>query len=300
MDEEDMPRRLDVNVRDLRLCLFEWGEARADEPCYLLLHATGFHARCWDQVVSAMGNVHVLAVDQRGHGRSDKQSPYNWDQFSEDLLAVIRTLDLSCLVACGHSMGGHAVLSAAAAEADRFHRLLLLDPVILPEAAYLQGRPDGVAADVTLASGHPVSRRYNQFSGSEEMAQRLGSKGGYRTWRPEVFADYCRHGLEENDEGGLQLACPPLVEAEIYMGSAGTSIHDLITGINLPVTVVRGRHGDRSGQVMDFAGSPTFPELAERLPQGRDIYRPDLSHFIPMQEPRWVADLLLGKEDRAA
>jgi hypothetical protein len=40
---------------------------------------------------------------------------------------------------------------------------------------------------------------------------------------------------------------------------------------------------------MDFAASSTWERLAEEFPNGRDVYLPHLTHFIPMQEPERVA-----------
>ena len=37
------------------LCVFEWNaDVRGHEDTLLLAHATGFHARCWDQVVARL------------------------------------------------------------------------------------------------------------------------------------------------------------------------------------------------------------------------------------------------------
>jgi hypothetical protein len=45
---------------------------------------------------------------------------------------------------------------------------------------------------------------------------------------------------------------------------------------------------------MDFASSPTWESLAAQFPRGRDVYLPELSHFMPMQDPeltaRFIAD----------
>lgn len=295
-----MPRRIQARIPGLALCVFEWGRARPGVPSYLLLHATGFHARCWDRVVAAMGDAHVLAVDLRGHGRSDKRPPYDWDQFGADLTVLVQQMGLDNLVGCGHSLGGHVLVLAAAAAPHRFSRLLLLDPVILPEDFYTAGK---LAAHPDPAE-HPMSRRYNRFTSSEEMAARLRDKGAYTLWQPEVFEDYCRHGLQEDGRGGLQLACPPLVEAEIYLHRIDTNPYERLPAIDLPVTVVRARLPERAPPVaagkpekpvMNFTTSPTFPGLAARFPQGRDLYRPDLSHLIPMQAPDWVAAMLLER-----
>ena len=40
---------------------------------------------------------------------------------------------------------------------------------------------------------------------------------------------------------------------------------------------------------MDFSTSPTWPEVAAQFPDGTDIYLPDYTHFIPMQNPELVA-----------
>ena len=66
------------------LCWFEWGEPKAGETSLLLAHATGFHARCWDQVLHRL-DQHAVAVELRGHGRSSNDGPFDWHLFGDDL-----------------------------------------------------------------------------------------------------------------------------------------------------------------------------------------------------------------------
>ena len=47
------PREHRLSTPDGDICWFEWGEP-GNAASLLLLHATGFHARCWDQVVAAL------------------------------------------------------------------------------------------------------------------------------------------------------------------------------------------------------------------------------------------------------
>lgn len=269
-----------------RLVYFEWGTP-ADETM-LLVHATGFHARCWDQVVEHLPERHVIAVDMRGHGRSDKQPPYAWDRFGLDVQNLVERLDLNAVVGVGHSMGGHSVTQAAARVPGRFERLVLVDPVIVARENY-QAREWTPAGDE-----HPVGRRRNRFADWREMMERLGTRGSYPLWKPQVLEDYCRYGLLPNPEGdGYVLACPPEVEASIYMGSSSVDIYDLIAQIEIPVVVARAkpRTGPREG--MDFGLSPTWPGLASQFRRGRDVFWPDLTHFMPMQAPERVADLIV-------
>ncbi len=285
------PMAGDIRTADgARLVYFEWGE-RTDETV-LLVHATGFHARCWDQVVEHLLGRHVISVDLRGHGRSDKLPPYGWDRFGRDLVELADSLDLCEIVGVGHSMGGHSMTQAAAHVPDRFRRLVLVDPVIMARESYRarQWTPAG--------EEHPVARRRNHFANWQEMMERLADRGSYPRWKPEVLEDYCRYGLLPDPDGaGFVLACPPQVEASIYMGSTSVDIYDLIAQIEIPVTVARAkpRTGRREG--MDFALSATWPELASKFRRGRDVYWPDLTHFMPMQAPERVAQLIVEGGD---
>ena len=121
------PQQRTAQVNGIDLCFFEWRATEASAGTTLLVHATGFHARCWDRTVEHLQG-HVIAVDMRGHGRSSKIPPYGWDAFGEDVTALLAQLDLRGVVAVGHSMGGHSVTQAAARMPDRIARLVLVDP----------------------------------------------------------------------------------------------------------------------------------------------------------------------------
>jgi pimeloyl-ACP methyl ester carboxylesterase len=191
------------------------------------------------------------------------------------------------VIGVGHSMGGHAMVQAAAAQPARFTRLLLVDPVIMDPALYAQAEASGVFA--LQPSEHPTAKRNNQWQSWREMFERLKGRASFAVWRDDVLEDYCRYGLLPNPDGpDWMLACPPLVEAAIYTGSIGRDIHDLFQRIQIPVVVLRAQRRERTA-AMDFLASPTWPALAQQFPHGRDVYLPHLTHFIPMQEPALVA-----------
>ena len=62
--------------------------------------------------------------------------------------------------------------------------------------------------------------------------------------------------------------------------------------VTVKVLRARQRTGEREN-LMDFSLSPTWPELASQFEQGEDIYLPELTHFIPMQDPDLVARHIL-------
>ena len=273
-----------VAVRGIDMAYAEWGGEHA--ATVLLAHAAGFHGRCWDGVVRELGDgVRVLAPDLRGHGRTTKRGPYDWSEFGADVTAFIEALDLTGLVAAGHSMGGHAIVQAAGRQPARFRKLLLVDPVIMDPDQYAGRDPRFTAAS---AAEHPVARRRNAWASVDAMFDRFASRQPFRLWQREVLIDYCRHGLIA-DGDGFVLACPPMVEASIYMGSAGRDISGIVATLPHPTVVLRGRRRSERDGEMDFTHSPTWPGLAAALPNGRDVYLPGLTHFIPMQRPDLVA-----------
>ena len=285
-----------LNVGGVNLCWFEWGEKQEGEETILLVHATGFHARCWDQTIAQLGDRHIIAIDQRGHGRSEAIPFDTWDQFGTDLVSFVTELGLSNLIGVGHSMGGFALALAASKLPNCFSRLVLFDPVILDPTLYA-GDDDHIANIRDGDGGHPVARRRNKFDSAEVMFDALRPKGGYGLWQESVMRDYCQFGLLPSEEGGYELACPPEFEASVYMGSSGVDIYHNISTLQIPVYIVRAKMREPDQTTMDFSLSPTWEHLAEKFPDGHDNYRPDLSHYIPMQDPEFAARYILRQEN---
>lgn len=286
-DAYGSPSEHRITANGVSLCYFQWGEPAGVD--LLLVHATGFHGRCWDQVVANLApGYRVIAPDMRGHGRSERQGPYNWSNFGGDLTALVDALELDDLVGVGHSMGGHTLLQLAIARPRLLRRMLLLDPVVFEPDAYPSDRYRGFETP----EQHPVSRRRNHWLTWQAMQTSLASKGSFGLWDPAVMEDYCRYGsLPVAD--GVELACPPLVEAAVYIGNTSTNVHVSLDQVQTPTWVLRAPpRSPGSSPEMDFAMSPTWPQLAANLPQGHDVLLSDLTHFIPMQRPDLVADYI--------
>lgn len=275
------------------ICYFEWGSAGGG-PLILLLHATGFHARCWDKLVEAFpDDIHVIAVDQLGHGRSAKPEKLtDWSMVAGATSELLESLGHRFAIGAGHSMGGHCLVQIAALLPEMFDALTLIDPVIMDRAVYYKPPSFSATADA-------VAKRRNRWTGPQEMFDRFKTRHPYRLWDPAVLHDCCTHGLlrggeSENDgEAAFHLACPPASEAAVYATSVLVDPWPMIETIAVPVTVLRAKQIDQSGG-FDFAGSPTLPELADSFARGRDVHLPDLTHFMPMQEPERIADMIMG------
>ena len=92
--------------------------ARARRP-FLLVHGLASNARLWDGVAGrlAAAGHEVVAVDQRGHGRSEETPDgYDTSTAAGDLAALIRTSagPGRAPVVAGQNSGGNVVLTLAA------------------------------------------------------------------------------------------------------------------------------------------------------------------------------------------
>lgn len=266
-------------VNGVELEVYEWP---GDGPTVFLAHATGFHGRCWDRVVQRLPEFRCIALDMRGHGLSSKpEPPYRWRYFGEDVAALCAEMGLEGAIAAGHSKGGYAVTLAAALQPRIFSKLLLVDPVILSREAYRADRGD---------VEHFAARRRNEWPSPEAMFESFKDRPPFSLWDRDVLHDYCQYGLVPNPEGeGYVLACPPKIEAATYAGSAGGDIYDEIASIDIPVRILRARGRSAESIMADMSGSPTTPDLATHFKHAEDVPAPQYTHFIPMQDPAFVA-----------
>lgn len=286
------PAARNIAVNGIELSYFEWGGGLgSSEPPLVFAHATGFHARVFDAIVEHFPERRVFSLDMRGHGRSTGGPVEHWCDLARDVCEFVETVGGSSAVGIGHSMGAHTLLQAAHDRPDAFSQLVLFDPVVLAPEFYAPTEPL-----FTADNPHPASRRKSDFVSPEAMMERFRTRDPYELFDSRVFEDYCRYGLLPNEDGdGYELACRPDVEASVYASSrSNAGILKTAETIDIPVLVVRAKQLD----IQDFKGSPTWPRLAEILPQGTDMHRPDRTHFHPFEDPvdaaRIIRDAIEG------
>jgi pimeloyl-ACP methyl ester carboxylesterase len=123
-------------VQGLTLIADEWNrglDAAADRPTILMLHGGGQNRFSWKNTgqVLADEGFHVIALDSRGHGDSDRapDADYDVETLTADVMAVLGAIDRPVML-IGASMGGlTGILVADQAGPDRVRRLVLVDVV---------------------------------------------------------------------------------------------------------------------------------------------------------------------------
>ena len=100
------------------VCVHGWPGAKEDFADHL------------DELAAVGDGWHVVALDQRGHGRSDAPAgvgSYSLKTFAGDVLALADALGWSTFVLLGHSMGGMVAQLVALEAPSRLDGLVLMD-----------------------------------------------------------------------------------------------------------------------------------------------------------------------------
>jgi pimeloyl-ACP methyl ester carboxylesterase len=124
-----------VEAGGLRFHYRDWG---GNGQPLLLLHGLASNARIWDLTAPLLaGGFRVVALDQRGHGLSDKpDGGYDFASVSGDLAAFVQALGLKRPALAGHSWGANVALQFAADRPDGVSALALVDGGFLELSAF--------------------------------------------------------------------------------------------------------------------------------------------------------------------
>jgi pimeloyl-ACP methyl ester carboxylesterase len=242
-------------------------------------HANGFNARTYRTILGPLsGDLRILALDLRGHGRTpapaEPEGRTDWLDLGQDLIAFVETLELRDVVLAGHSMGGTLSLFTAADRPERVRALALFDPVVLPPDRAFGGAP---AASPLV---HGASRRRRHFETRDAAVQSYRGRGAFTTWEESMLLDYVEDGFRDLADGTVELACAPEWEVSNYV-SQGHDPWDAFARSRCPITILRAETASTCN---------TDSRAAALTADGRIHIEtiPGTTHFLPMERPDLV------------
>lgn len=277
--EAPRARLIDLKARGGAMAALDFGDPGRPVDI-VFVHANGFNARTYRTILEPLAeDLRILAVDQRGHGRStlpaETVGRTSWNGLRDDLLALLQMLDLNDVVLAGHSMGGTACVLAQALAADRVRRVVLFDPVVMPAAGPVD--PEQLS-NSPLVQG--ALRRRSVFPDKATVVSAYTGRGAFRTWQGEMLADYVADGFRERDDGQVELSCAPEWEASNFASHA----HDTwgaFEQAKVPIRILRAEEGSTCR---------ADPKLDALVAAGRIQVETvaGTSHFLPMERPDLV------------
>jgi rifampin ADP-ribosylating transferase len=225
----------------------------------VLLHAWGESGRAFDRLLPLISpEVLAVALDQRGHGDSDKPAEgYSLEGLARDVEALMDGLGVASAVLVGSSSGGYVAQQVALDHPDRVDGLVLVG-----SPRTLQARP--AFADEVEALTDPVDDAWVRRS---------------LTWFPR-FVEVPAWYVEDRVREGVRL--PAHVWRTSFEGLLAARPPTEAASITTPTLVIWGDHDT-------LLPREEQERLAAALPGSRLVVYEGTGHLVLWEQPERVA-----------
>ncbi len=267
-------REFDLTAGSLRFHLQIWGDQA--RPPLLLLHGLASTSHMFDLIAPVLAeHFYVLAVDQRGHGLSDKPNDgYDFETIATDIDHVVNALQLhaGAISLVGHSWGAYTALYYAATRPHNLAKVGLIDGGIRPLRDVY---PTWAEAEIGMAPPPYVNMTTDAIR-HLIRAQWLGA-----AYRPELEP----LALSVFDLSDEHAVCPHL-RRENHMEIArqiwAFNPADFYERVQCPVLIV---NAIPSGETPDPTIAHYTHEAERHLREVEVVWMGDTIHDIPWHRP---------------
>jgi pimeloyl-ACP methyl ester carboxylesterase len=251
-------------------------------PPIVLVHGVTLSVLTWARQFTGLEGTHrVIAIDQRGHGRSVAGTDgYRFDRMAEDVLDVLDALDVEQGVLVGHSMGGMVSLTAAIGQPGRLARRVAGLALVGTSA----GPVTGVPLWPTLTD-RAVSLSGRSLASAERRGRGLLPGNDVAAWGTRLAFGSKPTPLDLELTRTMVTAMSPTAMAELLGSLVGYDVRDGLGGITLPTTVVAGTR--------DFLLPPFHARrLANGIPGARLEMLERCGHMVMLERPEALNGIL--------
>lgn len=257
-------------VNGLSLNALECGSPSA--PLLLLTHGITAQGHIWEPFAERLaGDFHVVALDQRGHGDSDKPDRgYAAADYVADMLGVLDSLGVERAILVGHSLGARNSLCLAAAHPERVQAVVAVE------------YGPWIARDHLDTLDQRVLSAPRRFASRDKVVMYLKSRYTRHDQRAlDLRVDY---GLSRTDTGALEWKYSPAAVEQTLRGFRTDFVYQTLR-VTAPTLVVRGTE------------TSLYDKLAfERLKSIRTDFHfvevDGATHYIPEEQPEMLADMV--------
>jgi len=273
------------SINGVELAVTDWG---GSGETLFFGHPTGFFGKIWKPVIERLRaggyEGRIVTFDQRGQGMSSKlDEGYAWRQLADDTAKLVDELDLREAVGVGHSAGATLIASACAMRPGAFRRLVLIDPILIGSMAETIER-----AERNSTMSRKTRTRRLVYESRQRMFEAFRDRSPFDTWTDEALNVYVELGTFDRPDGAVELLCPGRIEAQLYEGALDIDPLADFEKLQIPVLLI-GADGS------DAFRSPMRRLALQALADGRYLEFENATHFIPMEYPDRVAELILAE-----
>jgi pimeloyl-ACP methyl ester carboxylesterase len=124
MESTHEPKFIQTNLG--RIAVYQRNPDTANTPI-IFLHGVYFDHHLWDRVIESIQDRTTYSIDMPFHGLSKEITKNDWtlDDCAEMFLEILDGLQISEVIAVGHSWGSMTILRAACRQPQKFKSVLL-------------------------------------------------------------------------------------------------------------------------------------------------------------------------------
>lgn len=255
-----------------------------DGPILHFAHANGYHPKAYHKILQGLrSQFRVIAYEARPFWpNSNPLELHNWEEIADDLIRFLEENQFKNVIGVGHSLGGISTAIAALKRPDLFQKLVLLDPVLLPNFAYyLLGLPRSLKLKF-IPVAKIANRRRDTWDSKQAAYDYLRRKRVFNQIPDEVFSDIIEHCILE--EGGkARLRYSKEWETQIYM--TPSNIWAKLGQISQETLAIRGVSSD---VLIDKA----WNKWQAKQSNASFHSLPDAGHLVPFEQAQLVTNLI--------
>ena len=209
----------------------------------VLIHGWPLSGESWSEQIPALtaAGFRVISYDRRGFGRSDKpKSGYDYDTLTDDLQAILETLNVTDATLVGFSMGGGEVARYVSRFGEERLHSVVFASAVPPFLQQQADNPDGPLTE-ELANGMTEGLEADPASFYDGFTVQFFTANGELKVTEAQRQDALRLANQADKNAALQ--------AMAAFGS--TDFREDLPKVTVPTLVI---HGDGDG-VVPFEGS---------------------------------------------
>ena len=266
IEESFQPEDKFVLVGSLRLHYVDWGE---NGPPLVLLHGGRITGRSWDAAARGLSPFfHVIALDARGHGDSDKPSKgYTYSQRAEDLEGFLNALGMNHSYGMSHSTGAVTMAVHEIEFPGKFDKIILIEPPIQP-------RPRSSGSP--RPTNNPRSQR-RVWPNKSELDQYLKEHPRTKRWTEESRRSVVEHGVNQLQDGSVEMKWTVDAYNPEEMSQNNPRLLESAPSIPIPITLIYGTNG--------IGTRSDVEQFNQALPNSQLIWVEKAGHNVYMEEP---------------
>jgi pimeloyl-ACP methyl ester carboxylesterase len=201
----------------------------------VLVHGLASNSRLWDGAASALAELgyHVVSLDQRGHGLSDKPDDgYDMATVVDDLARLIKQLGLQRPIVAGQSWGGNVVVELAHRHPGATRGVCAVD------GGLIQLCDRFASWDECVEALQPPRLAGSRADGFANMMRRV-----YAGW-PETAIVGALANMQHHDDGTISPWLTFDRHIKVLRGLWEHRPHDILPTITVPVLFTPADSGD--------------------------------------------------------